>query len=112
VAPTLFADVTPNMRIAREEIFGPVLVVMAHDGDEDAIRLANDTPYGLSGAVFSRDDARALRVARRVKAGQIHVNGAAFNPSAPFGGMKQSGIGREYGLAGLLEFTELKSIQT
>lgn len=111
VAPTLFADVRADMQIAREEIFGPVLVVLPHDGDDDAARLANDTPYGLAGAVFSGDDARALRLARRIKAGQIHLNGAAFNPSAPFGGMKQSGIGREYGLAGLLEFTELKSIQ-
>ena len=111
VKPTLFADVTSEMRIAREEIFGPVLVVIAHDGDDDAIRIANDTVYGLSARVFSADVARAERVARRIRAGQVSINVAPFNPGAPFGGMKQSGIGREYGLAGLLEFTELKSIQ-
>lgn len=111
VRPTLFADVTPDMRIVREEIFGPVLVVQAHDGDDDAVRVANDTDYGLSAGVFSADAARAERVARRIRAGQVTINGGAFNPRAPFGGMKQSGVGREYGLAGLLELTELKSIQ-
>jgi aldehyde dehydrogenase (NAD+) len=111
VRPTLFADVEAQMHIAREEIFGPVLVVLAHDGDDDAIRLANDTDYGLSAGVFATDTKRAHHVASRIRAGQVAINGAAFNARAPFGGMKQSGIGREYGLAGLLEFTELKSIQ-
>ncbi|MFO0696412.1 MAG: aldehyde dehydrogenase family protein [Polyangiales bacterium] len=111
VRPTVFADVTPSMRIAQEEIFGPVLSILGYDDEEDAIRIANGTIYGLAAGVWSADEARALRVARRLRAGQVDVNGAAFNPRAPFGGFKQSGRGREYGVHGLLEFTELKSIQ-
>jgi len=110
VQPTLFANVEPSMRIAREEIFGPVLVALAHDGDDDAVRIANDTTYGLAAAVHGSSRERVLAVARRIRAGQVDVGGG-YNPDAPFGGMKQSGIGREYGTHGLFEFTELKSLQ-
>jgi betaine-aldehyde dehydrogenase len=112
VRPTVFARVRNDMTIAREEIFGPVLSIIPYDGgDDEAIRLANDTPYGLSGAVWSGDQARAERVARRIRAGQVDVNGGAFNMSAPFGGFKQSGHGREAGVYGLEEFLEYKSLQ-
>ena len=111
VQPTIFAGVRPEMTIAREEIFGPVLSIIAYDSEEDAVRIANDTPYGLAGAVWSGDGARAERVARRVRAGQVDVNGGRFNPLAPFGGFKQSGIGRELGRFGLEEFLETKSLQ-
>ena len=111
VAATVFSDVTPEMTIAREEIFGPVLVLIPYDDEEDAIRIANDTAYGLAGGVWSGDPERALRVARRLRTGQVEVNGGAFNPAAPFGGYKQSGIGREGGSHGLEEFLETKAIQ-
>jgi acyl-CoA reductase-like NAD-dependent aldehyde dehydrogenase len=112
VKPTVFADVRPEMTIAREEIFGPVLSILPHDGDEDAIRIANGTIYGLAGAVWSADGERARRVARRLRAGQVDLNGARFNPLAPFGGYGQSGIGRELGRFGLEEFLEVKAIQS
>lgn len=111
VKPTVFADVTNDMTIAREEIFGPVMSVLAYKDEEDALRIANDSPYGLSGAVWSADDERAQRVARRMRTGQVNINGGAFNPLAPFGGYKQSGHGRELGKYGLEEFLEVKSMQ-
>jgi acyl-CoA reductase-like NAD-dependent aldehyde dehydrogenase len=111
VRPTVFGHVRNDMAIAQEEIFGPVLSIIAYRDEEDAVRIANDTPYGLAGAVWSKDEARARRVARRVRAGQVDVNGGAFNLSAPFGGFKQSGHGREAGLYGIDEFLEYKSLQ-
>jgi len=111
VQPTVFADVTPEMRIAREEIFGPVLSIMPYTDEDEAVRIANDTDYGLHGAVFSADPDRALAVARRLRTGQVDVNGGAWNPLAPFGGYKKSGLGRELGAAGLEEYLETKSIQ-
>ena len=111
VAPTVFSNVTNDMTIAREEIFGPVLSILPYSDEQEAVRIANDTEYGLAGAVWSGDDARALRVAKQLRAGQIEVNGGAFNPAAPFGGYKQSGLGREAGAAGLEEFLETKAIQ-
>jgi betaine-aldehyde dehydrogenase len=112
VQPTVFADVAPQMTIAQEEIFGPVLSILPYEDEEDAIRIANGTPYGLAGAVWSKDPARAQRVARRLRTGQVHVNGGKFNPLAPFGGYKQSGNGREFGKYGLTEYFEIKSMQT
>ncbi|MGI8778335.1 MAG: aldehyde dehydrogenase family protein [Acidimicrobiales bacterium] len=111
VRPTVFADVTADMAIAREEIFGPVLCVMAYDDDDDAVAIANGTIYGLHGAVFSADRDRALAVARRLRTGQVDVCGGGYNPVAPFGGYKQSGIGRELGRHGLEEYLEVKSLQ-
>jgi acyl-CoA reductase-like NAD-dependent aldehyde dehydrogenase len=111
VRPTVFSDVTSEMTIAQEEIFGPVLCILPYDDEQQAVRIANATPYGLAGAVWSSDPERAQRVARRLRTGQVDVNGGGFNPLAPFGGYKQSGIGREYGRFGLEEFLELKSIQ-
>jgi acyl-CoA reductase-like NAD-dependent aldehyde dehydrogenase len=111
VKPTVFSDVSNEMTIAREEIFGPVLSILPYQDEEDAVRIANDTPYGLSGGVWSGDDDRAKKVARRIRTGQIEVNGGAFNPNAPFGGYKQSGYGREYGQYGFEEFLEVKSMQ-
>ena len=111
VRPTVFSEVTNDMRIAKEEIFGPVLVILPYDTEEEAVRIANDTEYGLAGAVWAADSERAQRVARLVRAGQVDVNGAAFNPAAPFGGYKQSGFGRERGRFGLEEYLEVKSIQ-
>ena len=111
VAPTVFGHVAPDMSIAQEEIFGPVLSVMPYRDEDDAVRIANSTIYGLGGAVFSADPDRALAVARRLRTGQVDINGAAFNTSAPFGGYRQSGNGREFGPHGLAEFTELKSVQ-
>jgi aldehyde dehydrogenase (NAD+) len=111
VRPTVFGKVKNNMTIAQEEIFGPVLAIIPYKDEEEAIRLANDTPYGLAGAVWSGDDAHAQRVARRIRAGQVDVNGGAFNMNAPFGGFKQSGHGREAGVYGLEEFLEYKSLQ-
>ncbi|MFC6090741.1 aldehyde dehydrogenase family protein [Saccharothrix lopnurensis] len=111
VAPTVFGRVEADMAIAQEEIFGPVLSVMPYADEDDAVRIANSTIYGLGGAVFSADPERALAVARRLRTGQVDINGAAFNTSAPFGGYRQSGNGREFGRHGLDEFTELKSVQ-
>ncbi|HSS25498.1 MAG TPA: aldehyde dehydrogenase family protein [Mycobacterium sp.] len=111
VSPTVFSDVRSDMTIAQEEIFGPVLSIIAYDDEEDAIRIANDSPYGLSGAVWSGDEDHALSVARRIRTGQVDVNGGAFNPCAPFGGVGCSGHGRELGAYGLEEFFYLKSIQ-
>lgn len=111
VAPTIFSDVTSDMKIAQEEVFGPVLAILAYDDEDDAVRIANDTRFGLSGAVWSGDEERAMRVARRIRTGQIDVNGGAFNPCAPFGGVGASGHGRELGPHGLEEFFYLKSIQ-
>ena len=110
VEPTIFADVSSSMTIAQEEIFGPVLSVMTYDSDDEAVRIANDTVYGLSGGVWSGDPARALAVARRIRAGQVEVNGGRFNPQAPFGGYKRSGVGRELGPYGLEEFLQIKAI--
>ncbi len=110
VKPTVFANVTNQMSIAREEIFGPVLSIIGYQDDEDAIAIANDTPYGLSGYVSSADQDRARAVARRMRTGMVHVNGAGINSFAPFGGYKQSGNGREWGEHGFEEFLEIKSI--
>ena len=110
VEPTIFADVQSKMTIAQEEIFGPVLSVLPYDTEEEAIRIANDTIYGLAGGVWSGDTDRAMRVARRIRTGQVDVNGGKYNPLAPFGGYKHSGIGRELGMYGLEEYFQIKSI--
>ena len=109
VRPTVFADVAPEMDVAREEIFGPVLAVIPYEGEDEAVRIANDTPYGLHGAVFSADRERALAVARRLRTGQVDLGGG-FNPWAPWGGYGQSGTGRELGRWGLEEYLEVKSL--
>ncbi|MEO3849966.1 aldehyde dehydrogenase family protein [Streptomyces sp. B8F3] len=111
VQPTVFADVTPDMAIAQEEIFGPVLAVMPYEDEDDALRIANGTVYGLAGAVWAADDATAAAFARRMETGTVVVNGGKFDVLAPFGGHKQSGIGRELGVAGLAEFLHTKSLQ-
>jgi acyl-CoA reductase-like NAD-dependent aldehyde dehydrogenase len=111
--PTLLTDVDPDSEIAQEEVFGPVLVIIDHDGDDDAVRIANNSIYGLSGSVYSASYDRALSVARRIRTGTISVNGGVwFGPDVPFGGYKQSGIGREMGAAGLEEFLERKALAT
>jgi len=111
VRPTVFSGVRDDMTIAQEEIFGPVLSILPYEDEEDAVRIANGVVYGLAGGVWSGDKAHAEQVARRLRTGQVEVNGGAFNPNAPFGGYKQSGIGREYGRFGLEEFLEIKSLQ-
>ncbi len=111
VRPTVFANVNNRMTIAQEEIFGPVLSIIPYEDEDDAVRIANDTIYGLSGGVWSADVERAKRVARRLRTGQVDINGASFNPIAPFGGYKQSGNGRELGKYGFEEFLEIKSLQ-
>jgi acyl-CoA reductase-like NAD-dependent aldehyde dehydrogenase len=111
VRPTVFANVKPDMTIAQEEIFGPVLSIIPYEDEEDAVRIANGTIYGLASGVWSGDADRAQRVARRLRAGQVAVNGGNFNPLAPFGGYKQSGHGRELGKYGLEEYLEVKSMQ-
>ncbi len=111
VKPTVFSNVTADMTIAQEEIFGPVLVIMPYDDEDEAVRIANGTVYGLAGGVWSGDPERAQRVARRLRTGQVEVNGGRFNAMAPFGGYKQSGYGRELGAFGLEEFLEVKSLQ-
>jgi aldehyde dehydrogenase (NAD+)/betaine-aldehyde dehydrogenase len=111
VQPTVFSNVTTDMTIAQEEIFGPVLSIMPYDDEADAVRIANDTIYGLAGGVWSGDPERAKRVARQIRTGQVEVNGGSFNALAPFGGYKQSGHGRELGKFGLEEYLEVKSLQ-
>jgi acyl-CoA reductase-like NAD-dependent aldehyde dehydrogenase len=111
VRPTVFSDVEPGMTIAQEEIFGPVLVMQPYDGEDDGVRIANDSPYGLAGGVWSGDQERAIAVAQRIRSGQIEINGGAFNPLAPFGGYGQSGHGRENGRYGLEELLQVKSLQ-
>jgi aldehyde dehydrogenase (NAD+) len=111
VKPTVFSNVTNDMTIAQEEIFGPVLSILPYDTLDEAVEIANGTVYGLAGAVYSADKDKAIAIARRMKTGQVEVNGGAFNPNAPFGGYKQSGIGRELGEYGFEEFLEIKSLQ-
>ncbi|MFI7606539.1 aldehyde dehydrogenase family protein [Micromonospora sp. NPDC049366] len=111
VAPTVIADVDPDSALAQEEVFGPVLAVIPVDDDDHAVSVANNSRYGLAGAVWSADEDRALRVARRMRTGAVDINGAPFNPLAPFGGYKQSGIGRELGRYGLDEYLQTKAIQ-
>ncbi|UZJ32090.1 aldehyde dehydrogenase family protein [Streptomyces endophytica] len=111
VRPTVFADVTPEMTIAQEEIFGPVLSVLRYEDEDDAARIANGTVYGLAGAVWAGDEAEAVAFARRLETGQVDINGGRFNPLAPFGGYKQSGVGRELGRHGLAEYLQTKSLQ-
>jgi len=110
VKPTVFSDVNNDMTIAREEIFGPVLVIIPYENEDDAVRIANDTPYGLSGYVTSADLDRARSVASRMRTGMVHINGASLDAMAPFGGYKHSGNGREWGAHGLEEFLEVKSV--
>src|SRR5580658_2370020 len=110
VKPTVFADVANDMAIAREEIFGPVLCIIPYEGEDDAVRIANDTPYGLSGFVTSGDVEHARRIAKRIRSGNVHINNARIDFAGCFGGYKQSGNGREWGEAGLEEFLELKAI--
>ena len=111
VRPTVLAGVVPGSRVEQEEVFGPVLAVIPYDTEDDAVAIANGTPYGLAGGVFSGDQERAVRFARRMRTGMVDVNGGRFNPLAPFGGYKQSGNGRELGEYGLEEFLEVKSLQ-
>ncbi|MEV8632592.1 aldehyde dehydrogenase family protein [Streptosporangium sp. NPDC051023] len=112
VRPTVFAGVEPGMVIEQEEIFGPVLTIIPYNrGEDEAVAIANGTPYGLAGAVWAGDEEGALSVARRLRTGQVAVNGGRFNPRAPFGGYKQSGVGRELGEFGLEEYLEIKSVQ-
>ena len=111
VQPTVLADVAPGSRVEQEEVFGPVLAVLPYTSEDEAVAIANGTPYGLAGGVFSGDQERAVAFARRMRTGMVDVNGGRFNPLAPFGGYKQSGNGRELGEYGLEEFLEVKSLQ-
>lgn len=111
VRPTVFGRVDADATIAQEEIFGPVLSIISCENEDDAVRIANDSAYGLAGAVWAGDNETAIRVARRIRTGQVDINGGKFNPLAPFGGFKRSGTGRELGKFGLEEFVELKSLQ-
>jgi acyl-CoA reductase-like NAD-dependent aldehyde dehydrogenase len=111
LGPVVFGRVTPQMRVGQQEVFGPVLAIQTHRGDDDAVAIANSTDYGLSAGVFGADPDRAFAIARRIRSGTVHVNGVNGNRFAPFGGVKQSGVGREYGRWGLQEFLETKSIQ-
>jgi aldehyde dehydrogenase (NAD+) len=110
VKPTVFSNVDNSMSIARDEIFGPVLSIIGYDNEEDAIRIANDSDYGLSGGVWSSDNDRALAVAKKLRTGEVDMNGSFLNTDAPFGGYKKSGNGRELGRFGLSEFVEAKQI--
>ena len=110
VKPTVFANVSNDMTIAREEIFGPVLCMIPYKDEEDAIKIANDTPYGLSGYISSEDPEHALSVARRIRSGNVHINNAPTGINDPFGGFKQSGNGREWGVFGFEEFLEIKAV--
>ena len=110
VKPTVFADVTADMLIAREEVFGPVLVIIPYDSEDEAVAIANDSPYGLSGYVTAGTLERARSVARRLRTGMVHLNGSKADNGAPFGGYKQSGNGREWGVYGLEDYLEVKSI--
>ena len=111
VRPTVFSSVEPDMRIAQEEIFGPVLCLLPYETEDDAITIANNSQFGLAGAVWSADAERAERVARKMRTGRVVINGGAFNTAAPFGGYRQSGIGREFGRYGLEEYLEVKTLQ-
>jgi aldehyde dehydrogenase (NAD+) len=111
VRPTVFSEVEAEMTIGQEEIFGPVLAIQPYEGEDDAVRIANSTDYGLAGGVWSADSERAVAVARRIRTGQIEINGGAFNPLAPFGGYGQSGHGRENGRYGIEELLQVKSLQ-
>lgn len=111
VRPTVFSEVDPEMTIGQEEIFGPVLAIQPYEGEDDAVRIANSTPYGLSGGVWSADKERAIAVARRIRTGQVEINGGRFNPHAPFGGYGQSGHGRENGKYGIDELLQVKALQ-
>jgi aldehyde dehydrogenase (NAD+) len=111
VQPTLFVDVDPDSTIAQEEIFGPVLAVIPYEDDDDAVKIANNSKYGLSGAVNGKDLDRAYGIARRIRSGTVAVNGGQwFGPDSPFGGYKQSGLGREHGIPGFEEYLETKTI--
>ncbi len=111
LAPTVFVDVDPESELGQEEVFGPVLAVIPYTDTDDALRIANGTPYGLSGAVWAADDETAIAFARQVQTGQLDINGGPYNPAAPFGGYKKSGIGRELGRFGLEEYLQTKSLQ-
>ncbi|WP_455774217.1 aldehyde dehydrogenase family protein, partial [Burkholderia stabilis] len=111
VKPTVFGRVDPKSTIAQEEIFGPVLSIITYRDEDEAVRIANDSPYGLGGAVWAGSDERAMGVARRIRTGQVDINGGTWNGAAPFGGYKQSGHGRENGVYGLEEYLEYKSMQ-
>jgi betaine-aldehyde dehydrogenase len=111
VTPTVFATTDPKAILAQEEIFGPVLTIIPYQDEDDAIRIANDSIYELGGGVWSGDEDRAIRVARRIRTGQVDINGGAYNPLAPFGGYKQSGVGRENGWYGLEEYLQFKALQ-
>jgi aldehyde dehydrogenase (NAD+) len=107
----VFADVTTDMTIAQEEIFGPVLSILRYSSEEEALEIANDSDYGLAGGVWSGDEEKAKAFARKMRTGQVDVNGGSFNPAAPFGGYKRSGNGRELGRYGVEEFLQPKSMQ-
>jgi acyl-CoA reductase-like NAD-dependent aldehyde dehydrogenase len=111
LAPTVFADVDPESELGQEEVFGPVLAVIPYTDTDDALRIANGTLYGLSGAVWAADDDTAIAFARQIQTGQVDINGGSYNPSAPFGGYKKSGIGRELGRFGFEEYLQTKSLQ-
>jgi aldehyde dehydrogenase (NAD+) len=111
VKPTVFSRLSPKARVVQEEIFGPVLVILGYDTLEEGSAIANDSEFGLSGAVFAADIPEAVRISKRLRTGQVSVNGGRFNAKAPFGGYKTSGIGRELGHHGLMEYFELQSLQ-